>query len=49
VVGTMSGRHVYFAGMAVKIWGRFLPTSVRPRLLCAPARAKRAVAGERGA
>ena len=44
VEGTASGRHVYFASMATKIWGRFLPAAARHRLLCAPARSKRAAA-----
>ena len=34
LVGTAAGRHVYFARMASKIWGRFLPKTQRDRVLC---------------
>jgi len=39
-LGTLSGRHMYFATMGKKILGRFLPSSVRPHLQCGPAKAK---------
>jgi hypothetical protein len=40
VVGTAAGRHAYFAGMATKIWGRFLLSSARQRLLHSTPQAK---------
>ena len=40
VVGTAAGRHVYFANMASKIWGRFLPTSARQHLMSMPPQTK---------
>eukprot|EP00747_Dinoflagellata_sp_TGD_P023187 gnl/TRDRNA2_/TRDRNA2_129620_c0_seq1.p1 gnl/TRDRNA2_/TRDRNA2_129620_c0~~gnl/TRDRNA2_/TRDRNA2_129620_c0_seq1.p1 ORF type:complete len:211 (+),score=15.36 gnl/TRDRNA2_/TRDRNA2_129620_c0_seq1:71-634(+) len=43
-VGTLAGRHTYFAGMAKKIFGRFVPASFRSQIACAPARAKTAAA-----
>ena len=39
-VGTLAGRHVYFANMASKIWGRFLPTSARQHLMSMPPQTK---------
>ena len=38
--GTIAGRHVFFANMARKIFGRFLPSSLRPKVGCEAARAK---------
>merc|ERR1712232_1038944 len=38
--GTVAGRHVYFASMARKILGRFLPRSLRSSVACPPAKAK---------
>ena len=35
--GTLSGRHTFFAMMASKIYGRFLPAAVSKRLACPPA------------
>lgn len=35
--GTLSGRHTFFAMMATKIYGRFLPAAVTRRLACPPA------------
>mmetsp|Transcript_71949 Transcript_71949/g.105407 ORF Transcript_71949/g.105407 Transcript_71949/m.105407 type:complete len:93 (-) Transcript_71949:165-443(-) len=43
-VGTLSGRHVYFAKMTHKIWSRFLPGALKHRLLCSPSQTKRAAA-----
>lgn len=40
VIGTLSGRHNYFAKMSMKIFGRFIPKSVVHRVLCEPAKAK---------
>ena len=39
-IGTLSGRHNYFAKMSVKIFGRFVPKSVVHRVMCQPAKAK---------
>eukprot|EP00933_Yihiella_yeosuensis_P035477 TRINITY_DN29027_c0_g1_i1.p1 TRINITY_DN29027_c0_g1~~TRINITY_DN29027_c0_g1_i1.p1 ORF type:complete len:157 (-),score=23.90 TRINITY_DN29027_c0_g1_i1:65-535(-) len=39
-LGTLSGRHAYFAKMGGKIIGRFLPGSLSKHLKCAPAKAK---------
>ena len=36
VLGTACGRHPYFARMGLRIIGRFMPSSVQERLLCAP-------------
>ncbi len=41
--GTLSGRHNFFAMMATKIFGRFLPASVSRRLGCPPALKKKIV------
>ena len=38
--GTIAGRHLFFAGMARKIFGRFLPPQLRGYAACPPARAK---------
>jgi hypothetical protein len=32
LLGTLSGRHTYFAAMALKIFGRFVPKSIAARL-----------------
>lgn len=40
VIGTLAGRHSFFAGMAWKIFRRFIPCSFSKRLLCQPARNK---------
>lgn len=39
-MGTLSGRHNYFAKMSMKILGRFVPKSFVHRVLCQPAKAK---------
>lgn len=39
-LGTLAGRHIFFAGMSVKILSRFLPRSVLNKVICAPAKAK---------
>jgi len=41
-VGTLAGRHAYFAASGQKILGRFLPRKVSRELACAPAKAKKA-------
>ena len=38
--GTVAGRHRFFANMAQKIFGRFLPSQYRGYAACPPARAK---------
>jgi len=38
-LGTLAGRHRFFATMGVKIMGRMLPSSLKKRLLCEPAKA----------
>ena len=38
--GTLAGRHIFFASMARKIFGRFLPSQYRGYAACPPARAK---------
>jgi hypothetical protein len=35
--GTVAGRHTFFANMARKIFGRFLPPSLARRVGCGPA------------
>ena len=40
-LGTISGRHVFFANMAQKILSRFMPKKVSDRLFCSPALKKR--------
>ena len=37
-LGTLAGRHRFFATMGVKIMGRFLPASWKQRILCEPAK-----------
>jgi|TARA_B110000090_G_C13192913_1_gene373812 hypothetical protein len=32
-LGTLAGRHAYFASMTLKIWNRFLPKSVSSKLM----------------
>lgn len=39
-IGTLSGRHNYFAKMSMKILGRFVPKTVIHRVMCKPAQAK---------
>lgn len=39
-MGTLSGRHNYFAKMSMKILGRFVPKSVIHKVICQPARSK---------
>ena len=39
-IGTLSGRHNYFAKMSMKILGRFAPKSVINRIICNPAKLK---------
>jgi hypothetical protein len=38
--GTLSGRHSYFANMARKILGRFIPPSLLNKVTCPPAQRK---------
>ena len=38
--GTLSGRHSFFANMARKILGRFMPSSVLKKVTCPPAQQK---------
>jgi hypothetical protein len=48
-VGTLAGRHTYFANMARKIFGRFVPgQSIKEKIACSPAieKAKKASAGK---
>ena len=40
--GTLAGRHTFFAMMATKIFGRFLPKSLSNRLACPPALTRKA-------
>ncbi len=40
--GTLAGRHTFFAMMATKIFGRFLPKALSSRLGCPPALVKKA-------
>jgi hypothetical protein len=39
-LGTISGRHLFFARMAFKILGRFIPKSMLTNVLCTPAKLK---------
>ena len=39
-IGTLSGRHNFFAKMSIKILGRFMPKKVSSSLLCTPAKQK---------
>ena len=39
-IGTLSGRHNYFAKMSMKILGRFVPKTVIHRVMCKPAKSK---------
>ncbi|CAM9880719.1 unnamed protein product [Chrysoparadoxa australica] len=43
VLGSLAGRHKYFAAMAQKMWGRFLPKSIAQQAKCAPAKLKKPV------
>jgi len=36
VVGTLAGRHTFFANMSRKILGRFFPTSALNKVTCTP-------------
>ena len=45
-LGTLGGRHKFFAKMSMKIWGRFLPRSVVHRILCTPAKLKQGTGGK---
>ena len=38
VLGTLAGRHSFFAGMSRKLLGRFLPSSALNRVSCVPGR-----------
>ena len=41
-IGTLSGRHLYFARMTQKLLGRFVPsTAAKQKIACEPARAKK--------
>jgi hypothetical protein len=40
VLGTVSGRHQFFAKMSFKILGRFFPKTVLHKALCRPAKIK---------
>ena len=46
--GTIAGRHIFFANMARKIFGRFVPASLRPKIACPPALEKAAKGGGPG-
>ena len=37
-LGTLAGRHTFFAKMGVKIWNRFLPKSITHELVCKEAK-----------
>ena len=39
VLGTLAGRHTFFAGMSRKLLGRFLPSSALNRVSCLPGQA----------
>jgi len=39
-LGTLSGRHLYFANMGRKILGRFVPRGMRERIVCPPGASK---------
>ncbi len=40
LIGTLSGRHNFFAKMSFKILGRFFPKPLLHRVLCGPAKSK---------
>jgi hypothetical protein len=40
LIGTVSGRHNYFAKMSMKILGRFVPKTVIHKVMCTPAKSK---------
>ena len=45
-VGTLSGRHLYFARMTQKMLGRFVPSSqAKSKIACPPARSKKVDGG----
>ena len=46
--GSLAGRHKYFAAMARKMWGRFLPKPVAQKVACTPAKQKAAAAAAQG-
>ena len=39
-IGTVSGRHIFFAQMSSKILGRFIPNSILSKVYCNPAKIK---------
>lgn len=39
-IGTISGRHIFFAQMSSKILGRFIPKSILSKVYCNPAKIK---------
>ncbi|CAN0143631.1 unnamed protein product, partial [Phaeothamnion confervicola] len=39
-LGTAAGRHTFFANMARRMWGRFLPPPLRAKVGCTPAKIK---------
>lgn len=39
-IGTLAGRHIFFANMAKKVIGRFLPRSTREKIVCTVATKK---------
>eukprot|EP01084_Bolivina_argentea_P158984 276912_1 len=39
-IGSLAGRHAFFAKQAQKMWGRFLPSSLSQKLVCPPGKAK---------
>mmetsp|Transcript_4452 Transcript_4452/g.6767 ORF Transcript_4452/g.6767 Transcript_4452/m.6767 type:complete len:167 (+) Transcript_4452:73-573(+) len=46
LTGSLAGRHNYFAAMARKMWGRFLPAPLAKKVGCAPAKLKEAAAAK---
>jgi hypothetical protein len=42
-LGTVTGRHNFFANMATKIFGRFLPKKYGTKIVCEPAARKRQI------
>lgn len=39
-LGTLAGRHKFFAAMSLKVVGRFMPKKLVHRMMCSPARNK---------
>lgn len=39
-IGTLSGRHTFFAKMATKIFGRFAPNKIMEKIMCEAAKKK---------